>query len=486
MLLRNESPHIDETLPRDQQSQGKPRLAVPPSSADGRTYNFYLRPRASLSGDTEGTLPEGYRCEVWKPKLWHIMPMSLRSLRTAGSLVHWYDLLFYWLFQNFAIFAKNRKYEIVLILHGKQTAHYSVVRTCDFRFPFMQYADIQVGPAWTHPSHRHRGLASLALAKVVNRWSAVKGSVWWICLQENNPSNLAAMSSGFNLVGVGYRTARFGLRPLGHFVIQEGMLESRVQADFTIITETPATRATADQLSVLQTRYQFAASFVKGMDVLEAACGAGIGLGLLDSVGAHVTGGDINEENLRFAQETYRNRPDICIQPFDAQRMPFEDESFDVVLLFEALYYLTDPDSFVEEAQRVLRYGGRLLISTVNCRWPGFCPTVYTRKYYDCTELPALLRSHGFQTRLFAGFPENRIGLKAKTALFLRRIAIHLHLIPRSMKGKEFYKRLFYGKLAPVPREIFENSAPCAPLVEVTDATDTTQYRILYALAQKS
>ena len=57
---------------------------------------------------------------------------------------------------------------------------------------------------------------------------------------------------------------------------------------------------------------------------------------------------------------------DIGVGCMDAQHLRFPDNSFDVVLLFEALYYLEDPVKFVSEAERVLRQRGVLNICTVN------------------------------------------------------------------------------------------------------------------------
>lgn len=70
----------------------------------------------------------------------------------------------------------------------------------------------------------------------------------------------------------------------------------------------------------------------------------------------------------------------------DAQQLPFEPESFDVVMLFHTLTYAESPTRLLREAGRVLRRGGRLLLLCLDRhehqevtqryreRHPGFSP----------------------------------------------------------------------------------------------------------------
>jgi SAM-dependent methyltransferase len=46
----------------------------------------------------------------------------------------------------------------------------------------------------------------------------------------------------------------------------------------------------------------------------------------------------------------------------DAQRLPFEDESFDAVTMISMLHHVDHPDAALDEARRVLRPGGRLVL----------------------------------------------------------------------------------------------------------------------------
>ena len=51
---------------------------------------------------------------------------------------------------------------------------------------------------------------------------------------------------------------------------------------------------------------------------------------------------------------------------FDAESIPFADETIDTAVSAEMIYYLARPQRFIAEACRVLRPGGRLVLSTTN------------------------------------------------------------------------------------------------------------------------
>jgi SAM-dependent methyltransferase len=48
----------------------------------------------------------------------------------------------------------------------------------------------------------------------------------------------------------------------------------------------------------------------------------------------------------------------------DAQKLPFDDQSFDVVVAFQLMEHLPEPNQFLSECYRVARPGGHILITT--------------------------------------------------------------------------------------------------------------------------
>jgi hypothetical protein len=67
----------------------------------------------------------------------------------------------------------------------------------------------------------------------------------------------------------------------------------------------------------------------------------------------------------------------------------------------------------------------------------------------------------------------------------LRRSAVALGLVPRTMTGKAWLKRIFYGRLEPVPARLDSNRFPPPSLEDLRSDTDVSRYRVLYAAARK-
>jgi SAM-dependent methyltransferase len=110
-------------------------------------------------------------------------------------------------------------------------------------------------------------------------------------------------------------------------------------------------------------RYKFACKFARYQRVLDVACGEGYGAAALAIAGARsVVGVDVSEEACHHAREKYG----LDARQGDATRLPLPDASVDLVVSFETIEHIHEPEAFVAECRRILVAGGRLLISTPN------------------------------------------------------------------------------------------------------------------------
>lgn len=252
--------------------------------------------------------------------------------------------------------------------------------------------------------------------------------------------------------------------------------------DFSSVTETDEAGLTPHALEMNYHRYRFAADFCAGRDVLEVACGNGQGLGFLAQKARSIVGGDYTESLVRKAQKYYGKR--VPVLRLDGEALPFQNDSFDTVILFEALYYLPHPEKFFAECRRVLRPNGTLLVGTVNCEWSDFNPSPMSQRYFRPLELQEAMASHGFKTSLLGAFPVEARTKKDALVSAAKRMAVKFRLIPGSMKGKELLKKLFYGKLVPLPSELREGMATYAPPLELDASRPTAEYRVIYAVGR--
>ena len=253
-----------------------------------------------------------------------------------------------------------------------------------------------------------------------------------------------------------------------------------MSVDYSIVTETPANKASREQLSRLFHRYRTASFYCEGKDVLEVGCGAGLGLGYLAKKAQSVIGGDFSQPLLDCAHQHYKQQ--IPLIRLDAERLPFRDERFDVVVLFETIYYLISPRDFFDESRRVLRKNGVLLISTVNRDWVDFNPSPLAEKYLFASELVTNLRDSNFDVELFGAYPAFSASKRDRLVSAIKQIAVTLHLVPRTMKGKELLKKIFFGKLQPIPSEVEEGMAEYTQLEVVSCELGNPDYKILYAV----
>lgn len=101
---------------------------------------------------------------------------------------------------------------------------------------------------------------------------------------------------------------------------------------------------------------------LRGKNVLEVSCGHGGGAFYLTRtlLPKSYTALDLNPTAISFCQERYRVNG-LNFQQGDAENLPFESDSFDVVINVEASHCYPNFPRFLTEVARVLRPGGHFL-----------------------------------------------------------------------------------------------------------------------------
>jgi len=134
--------------------------------------------------------------------------------------------------------------------------------------------------------------------------------------------------------------------------------------------------------------------------VLDVGCGTGFGTtGLLDHVET-VHGLDQSAHQLEKAYQKFGRTGPVRFCRGDAERLPFADDTFDVVWSSGSIEYWPNPVVALRECRRVARPGGQVLVVG-----PDAPRSTVFRKladaimlFYDENEADRMFREAGFET----------------------------------------------------------------------------------------
>lgn len=159
----------------------------------------------------------------------------------------------------------------------------------------------------------------------------------------------------------------------------------------------------------LEKELVFSMFVVKSGEIaLDVGCGTGNYTIELARKGTKVIGIDRSKEMLGCAREKSEKIGfNIPFQVADAQMLPFQDNSFDLIVSNGLLCFLKEPEKTLMEMNRVLKPGGRLVVGVLN-RWSPwalfrrikglFKDTIYNQAHFiSPPELEELLKQAGFK-----------------------------------------------------------------------------------------
>ncbi|WP_236794857.1 bifunctional 2-polyprenyl-6-hydroxyphenol methylase/3-demethylubiquinol 3-O-methyltransferase UbiG [Amycolatopsis sp. GM8] len=144
--------------------------------------------------------------------------------------------------------------------------------------------------------------------------------------------------------------------------------------------------------------------YCAGAIVLEAGCGEGYGAALIAERAARVLALDYDEPTVRHVARRY---PQLGTVRGNLAFLPLGSSTVDVVANFQVIEHLWDQGGFLAECRRVLRPGGRLIVTTPNRL--TFTPdsdtplNPYHTRELEPSEMDELLRGAGFEVELLHG-----------------------------------------------------------------------------------
>lgn len=151
--------------------------------------------------------------------------------------------------------------------------------------------------------------------------------------------------------------------------------------------------------------YIQASRFAKNKRVLDLGCNVGYGTRILSESAREAIGVDVSANAIETAKRQYRHMADR-FSIIDGQRLPFDDQAFEMVVSCQVIEHIVDYSSFITEIKRVLTPSGVICFTTPNARLrldPGMKPwNPFHVREFDHDELRATLQSY-FQYVLVLG-----------------------------------------------------------------------------------
>lgn len=121
-----------------------------------------------------------------------------------------------------------------------------------------------------------------------------------------------------------------------------------------------------DKAHIFQREAELIRGYISGLTgkALDVACGKGrISELILQNENLDLDSIDISTEMLNIAK---KRNPGLKLHRGDAEQLPFEQESYELVTCLDALVHFPNPDTAISEAYRVLKKRGTYIVNTSN------------------------------------------------------------------------------------------------------------------------
>jgi len=117
-----------------------------------------------------------------------------------------------------------------------------------------------------------------------------------------------------------------------------------------------------------QYAYEWCIPFITGKKVLDTGCGLGYGAAYMAHYAKEITGIDYDKETIESDRKQYAEIKNLDFVHGSIPPLPFPDGTFDVVTSYQFIEHIHPRKEFIKECLRVLKPGGKALITTPNIK----------------------------------------------------------------------------------------------------------------------
>jgi len=133
--------------------------------------------------------------------------------------------------------------------------------------------------------------------------------------------------------------------------------------------------------------------------ILDIGCGDGVLLSLIKN--AILYGIDLDQASLDYAAVKVNAK----FVRASAAKLPFQANFFDVVLATEIIEHLDQPEKLIQEAKRVLKSNGHLILTTPIKQSGQLTDQLHVREF-SSKELDGLLKNYFYPVKLYCTHPQ--------------------------------------------------------------------------------
>lgn len=135
----------------------------------------------------------------------------------------------------------------------------------------------------------------------------------------------------------------------------------------------------------------------KGNSVLDVGCGHGVLCYHLAQKGCEVTGMDLTQLSVDFCSKKI---PNCQFIQGEAEKIPFEDNQFDIVSSNQLIEHLPEPVVAIKEMIRICKSGGKIILTTpIMDYWGG--REVGHLQEFDCYNIFGLFKQCGDDFKIY-------------------------------------------------------------------------------------